>query len=159
MTTEEMVNELLNEIKTKLKQIDSRLDAEEVFLNGNCGNMYIMFAEYFFPKAVVPYMCSYKDEERHIITEIDGEFYDITGKTDLNKYIKYVQDNDKKNIYNAEDFSIKKIELHEREYKVGKRCNMYDYDDLFGESMISNQMFRLEQHFKAFKESKFKEER
>ncbi len=159
MATEEMVNELLNEIKSKLKQIDSKLDAEKVFLNGNCGNMYTIFANYFPKKAVVPHIISYNKIPYHIISEIDGEFYDITGKTSFEKYIDYVQKNNPNSSFLSEKFSMERVEIADRSYRVNQMSDMYDYDENYEQSGIANQMYRLEEHLKLFKESKSKEEK
>lgn len=151
-TTEEKVNELLTEIKSKMKEMN--LDAEKVFLNGNCGNMYTIFANYFSNKAVVPYLISYENYPYHIVTQIDGELYDITGKTSLDKYVDYVQKNNEYITHSPEKFDISKIEIQDREDKVRRMSDMYDYDENYNQSSIMNQMNRLKEHIKGFKASK-----
>lgn len=150
MTTEEMVIELIEEIKRKMKEM--RLDAEKVFLNGNCGNMYTILANYFSNKAVVPYIISCDGYPYHIVTQIDEEFYDITGKTSLDKYVDYIKSHNKG--FEKSEFTINKIDIAERKEKVNKMSNMYAYDEAFNQSSIEREMYMLQNHINGFKSSR-----
>lgn len=93
----------INFIKNRLAEM--RLDATEIFLNGDCGNMFSIFSKIFEDKELTPHCIYYKKEHPyHIVTEIEGRLYDITGETSLEKYCKYLNDNNIKQ-YNIEDLS------------------------------------------------------
>lgn len=133
MTIEERVNELIEAITNELKGTRT-LDAKDVFLNGNCGNMYTIFAKYFGPKeAVVPYRISYKGEPYHIVSKIGEDFYDITGKTSLEQYIEYVKTSkgNRGLSFDERDFSIEEIPIQEREEAISQQSNAYygGYDE------------------------------
>lgn len=52
---------------------------QDIFLNGSCCNLY------FILKAVYPSAEAYYNHE-HVITKIDGKFYDITGEVSSKGY-------------------------------------------------------------------------
>ena len=55
----------------------------EIYKSGSCYNFYLIL-KYVFPQSK-PYF-----DENHIITEINGKFYDITGEvTKSNKHIEF----------------------------------------------------------------------
>jgi len=62
---------------------DSFIGSQQVYTEGSCYHFYLILKE-VFPQAI-PYY-----DEDHVVTNIDGKFYDITGeirKTDnLNKF-------------------------------------------------------------------------
>ena len=52
---------------------DSFIGSQQVYTNGSCYHFYLILKK-VFPNAV----CWY--DESHIVTEINGRFYDITGE-------------------------------------------------------------------------------
>lgn len=117
------------------------LDAEEVFLNGNCGNLYKIFVS-AFPKYTIPFLIVHKDEPMHIVTKIEDKFYDITGETSLEKYVKYLNENNSRLIeFQEKDFNIKQISVADR--ILDKMCDMYKYNEEYNQSEIRNQMYKL----------------
>lgn len=138
------VNEEINEevvywllfIKNRMKEM--KLDANDVFMNGNCGNLYSIFQKIFKEKAV-PHSIKYKGEPWHIVTEIEGKLYDISGLTNIEKYCKYLNEHNEDDEYRIEDFSECVTDL----YTVEKQSNQYDYDS---RHYYENKMFQLEQY-------------
>ena len=151
-TIEERANELIEFITLKMKEMG--LNAEEVFLNGNCGNLYSIFASYFKKEAVVPYEILYKGYPHHIVTKIGDDYYDITGKTSLDKYIEYVKENNTYPNFRKEDFEIKEIGIPNRNDRIRKQTNRYNYDEDFGQSSIVSEMDRLDVAIKSFENEK-----
>ena len=126
MNIEEKVNELIEFLTKKLKE-SRGLDAQTVFLNGNCGNMYTVFSEFFIKESVIPYRITYKDEPYHIISKIGENFYDITGKTSLEQYIEYLRENSDDKNYDANDFKLEEIPVNKRWSNVREQSNGYYY--------------------------------
>jgi len=56
---------------------DSFVGSQQVYTNGSCYHFYLILKE-VFPQAKCWYDMS------HIVTEIDGKFYDITGEIQKN---------------------------------------------------------------------------
>ena len=56
---------------------DSFIGSQQVYTNGSCYHFYLILKK-VFPNAV----CWY--DESHIVTEINGKFYDITGEVQKN---------------------------------------------------------------------------
>lgn len=155
-TIEEKVNELIDFIKNCMKKMN--LDAEHVFLNGNCGNLYTIFDNYLKKEAVIPYEILHKGWPCHIVTKIQDDFYDITGKTSLEKYIQYVVDHRSNPLYeyNSEDFEIRQIGIEGRKYRIEQQSDMYRYDENYDESAISNEMYKLYKELEKFEDEKTK---
>lgn len=78
----------------KLEKMRGR-DPLEVYLSGNCGNLFYLFEQTKVPKlvsmqsilqAVFPQVTAYGVKGNygvdHIVTKIDEDYYDITGKLD-----------------------------------------------------------------------------
>jgi len=55
---------------------------EEIFLNGDCGR-FAMILQYVFPQGTMFYLPS----DEHVYFEIDGSYYDVTGRLS-NNYVK-----------------------------------------------------------------------
>jgi hypothetical protein len=55
-----------------------------VFTNGGCFKFYVILHS-IFPEAI----CYYN--EHHVITEIDGKYYDITGRVKKTNHIKKIE--------------------------------------------------------------------
>lgn len=60
----------------------SHPNIEHMFLNGSCMNLFCILRT-IYPQAVAWYNID------HIITEIDGKFYDITGKVSNKGYMLF----------------------------------------------------------------------
>ena len=56
---------------------DSFVGSQQVYTNGSCYHFYLILKN-IYPSA----KCWY--DESHIVTEIDGKFYDITGEVQKN---------------------------------------------------------------------------
>ena len=56
---------------------DSFVGSQQVYTNGSCYHFYLILKN-IYPSAI----CWY--DESHIVTEIDGKFYDITGEVQKN---------------------------------------------------------------------------
>jgi len=56
---------------------DSFIGSQEVYTEGSCYHFYLILKE-VFPQANPHY------DMNHMITEIDGKYYDITGEVKLN---------------------------------------------------------------------------
>ena len=142
-TIETKITEFIELIKSKMKEMG--LNATDVFLNGNCGNLYKLFVEHFPRQAIIPYVIKHGEEQLHMVSQINGKFYDITGETDLDKYYEYVKKNHPGHykFYDKEEFSIQKLEPSEREKTVREMSDKYDYDEEFKESSIKYEMSRL----------------
>ena len=137
------VEELIQFIKDEMRKMN--LDAEEVFLNGNCGNLYRIFVEKF-PKYTTPFLITYRGEPFHIVTKIGDRLYDITGETNLDKYadIFIASENGKTRVpYKKEKFAIEQISLTHDVIRNRKMCNMYKYDDRYDQSIIDGDMEKL----------------
>lgn len=145
----EEVMELLNFIRTKMKEMN--LDAEDVFLNGNCGDLYKIFVSKF-SKYTTPFLIRYKDEPYHIVTRIQDKIYDITGETDLEKYIEYIKRENKNYNFDEKAFTIEQLSVADN--LLHKMCGMYKYDENYGQSRISNEMGRLLTAIKGFNRDK-----
>lgn len=154
MTIEERVNELLEFIKDRMKEM--RLDASDVFMNGNCGNLYTIFANYFRKEAVVPYEILYRGEPYHIITKIGEGFYDISGKTYLEKYMEYLNSHNSSFRCTENDLEMREIGIEDRKSRISKQSDMYDYDEDWNQSLISGQMYKLDRLIEEFKKSREK---
>lgn len=130
MGLEKEVLELIEFVKEKMKEMG--YDATQVFLNGNCGNLYEIFCKKF-SKYSIPFIITYKGEPYHIVTKIGEHMYDITGKTDLNSYIDYIRANnsDYRNAPDS-DFQIEQVSVIDR--RLGKMKNMYGYYDDYDEN-------------------------
>lgn len=133
------VEQLLEFIKSEMKKMD--LDAEDVFLNGNCGNLYRILVEKF-PKYTTPFLIMYKEDPYHIVTKIGDRLYDITGETNLDKYVDiFISTNPDKYIkYKKEDFRIEQISLTHDVIVNRKMCNMYRYDERYDQSVFDKEM-------------------
>lgn len=135
---EQEVIELINFIKKEMREMN--LDATDVFLNGNCGNLYQILAKEFGPIAK-PYLIKYDGKQSHMLIKIQDIFYDITGKTTLEEYIEYVKTHNRGVSFNNSDFKIEELQLDS--IYINKMRNMYDYDEDYEESRISSQMGKL----------------
>jgi len=82
----EEVEELLEFIKQEMEYMNLR--AEDVFLNGNCGNLYRILVSQF-PKYTTPYLISHKGIPFHLVTGIGEKIYDIRGETSLDDYVEF----------------------------------------------------------------------
>lgn len=137
MDIENEVLELIDFIKEKMKEMN--LDAQDVFLNGNCGNLYKILVSKF-SKYTEPYVIKENNYPLHIVTKIQGKFYDITGETSLEKYLEYVKTHNSTRIKD-EDFSIDKCSVADP--ILNQMCDMYRYNEEFEQSEIENQMSNL----------------
>lgn len=151
-TIDERVGELLTEIKNKMAEMN--LDAENVFLNGNCGNLYTIFANFFTKEAVVPYEIIYEDIPYHIISKIGDNFYDITGKTSLKDYIQCLKERNPGMNFTESNFQIREIGIKDRSFRIRKQSDMYAYNEDYEQSEILNQMGRLYSYLDGFKRKK-----
>lgn len=134
------VEQLLEFIKSEMKKMD--LDAEDVFLNGNCGNLYRILVEKF-PKYTTPFLITYRGEPYHIVTKIGDRLYDITGETNLDKYVDIfiASERDENNIpYKRERFAIEQISVAHDVIVNKKMCNMYRYDERYDQSIYDEEM-------------------
>lgn len=156
-TIEERVNELIQVITENMKE--QGYNAREVFLNGNCGNMYTIFAKYFKKEAVVPYEVLYEGYPYHILTSINDELFDITGKTSLEDYINYLRENNPKLTFYEKDFELRKIPVNDRSYRIRQQSDMYDYDIIneHRSDYMPQVMYRLDDAISAFKKDKEQE--
>lgn len=138
MNVEAEVLSLINRIIEEMKKM--RFDAEKVFLNGDCGNLYTILARKF-PNMATPYLVYYQNEPYHILTKINEKFYDITGETTLEKYINYVKEH---NYYRhgEDDFRIEKLPK-DTEY-ISKMSNQYEVDENYEESIADSAIKLLE---------------
>ena len=136
----EDVEDLLRFIKEEMDKMG--IDAEEAFLNGDCGNLYKIFVSKF-PKLTTPFLIRYKDEPMHIITRIGEKFYDITGETSLEKYAKRIREINYCVIekYEDKDFELERLSVADR--LLDKMCDMYKYNDDYEQSEIDSQMHQL----------------
>jgi len=137
MNIEKEIFELLDFIKDEMQEMD--LNATKVFLNGNCGNLYKILVKKF-PKSTIPFLISNKNIPYHIVTKINNKFYDITGETDLKKYIEYLRKANNKE-YKEEDFEIKQLSVADE--LLNKMCDMYEYNEDYEQSEIENEMKKL----------------
>lgn len=142
---EKEVLELIEFIKQKMKEMN--LDAEDVFLNGNCGDLYKIFVSKF-SKYTTPFLIKYRNQPYHIVTRIQNKFYDITGETDLKKYTKYVKEKNKNYSFDEKSFEMEQLSVSD--YLLYQMCGKYDYDENFGESKIHGQMSTLVTAVKEF---------
>lgn len=129
-------------IKNRMR--DMGLDAEEVFLNGNCGNFYQILKEIFSDKEVIAHRISHsKEGAMHIISEIKSEdgskFYDITGETNIEEYVKLVNRENPHKHYSIDDFN----EHVATDFEVRQQSDKYMYNEEFEQSEIDNQMNQL----------------
>lgn len=60
---------------------------EVIYMNGSCYRFHLFLKE-LYPNAI-PYMSQDKD---HVITKINNEFYDITGKVEEESYYPFTDD-------------------------------------------------------------------
>lgn len=144
---ENEVIELIEFIKQNMK--DMRLDAEDVFLNGNCGDLYKIFVSKF-SKYTTPFLIRYKNEPYHIVTRIQGKFYDITGETDLKKYTNYVKEKNRNYRFEERDFEMEQLSVADN--LLQKMCGMYRYNEDYNQSEIKNQMDRLLGSLRSYRE-------
>ena len=151
-TIENRVNELISIIKEKLAEM--KLDAEKVFINGNCGDLHTIFADYFKKEAVVPYEITYQGRPVYIMSKIGDDLYDITGKTSLEKYVDYIEKNSDYFYNNKKDYGIREIEVGKRERRIAEQSNKYGYDDNFGEPQYPYAMKDLKEYIQKIKEEK-----
>ena len=151
-TVQEKVEELIQFINNTMKEM--RLDATDVFMNGNCGNMYTIFAKFFRKEAVIPYEILYNGEPYHIFTKINEDFYDISGKTSLDKYIDYLRKNNSNMEFSKRDFELKEIDISDRYHRIKQQSNMYAYDEDYEQSCIENQMNSLNRKIEELIKSK-----
>ncbi len=143
------VVKLIEFIKKKMKEMN--LNAEEVFLNGNCGDLYKIFVSKF-PKYTTPFLITYNEIPYHIITKIQDRFYDITGETNLEKYIKYVKENNATMHFNEEEFKMEQLSVANP--ILHRMCGQYRYNENFEQSEISNEMHRLLENISEYDKSK-----
>lgn len=131
---ENRIEELISFIKNEMERMG--LDAEKVFLNGNCGNLYNIFAMEF--EGAEPWVIMYRGNPYHIVTKLNNQFYDITGKTNINEYIKYMKEN------NTQKFDENKFEIKKDESGIAKQMeNKFMYNEDFDQSEIYNEMCNL----------------
>ena len=83
---------------TALRQTDEYI--EQIFMKGSCYKFYV-FLKTLFPEAK-PYMSAHKD---HILTKIDGKYYDILGEVDIHD-TEYYEPLTKKDEKLVEDWSF-----------------------------------------------------
>ena len=134
------VEELIEFIKKEMKEM--YLNAEKVFLNGNCGNLYMIFAKQF-PKYTTPYLISYKGVPYHMVSRIGERFYDITGETSLDKYSDKMAELNKYMKVDKNDFDIRQLSVADDIIRFKRMCNMYRYNDDYEQSEIENEMNAL----------------
>lgn len=146
-TLEDEITEFIEKIKAKMSEM--RLDAVDVFYNGNCGNLYQILAKHFSQHhAIIPYLITYEGKPMHIVSEIEGKLYDITGETSLEKYIHYVREHNSGQ-FDEKKFAIRKLEkAKERMYYSRRMADMYRYNEDYEQSEIENQMERLLDYLK-----------
>ena len=65
----------------RLQEFKRLRNPMKVYVFGNCGNLYFLLKK-AFPDAI-PYLSKTRKYGEHIITCIDGKFYDIRGKLAL----------------------------------------------------------------------------
>lgn len=140
-----MEKDILNfieEVKNQTRKLN--LEPEEVFLNGNCGNLYHMLArEFSRTHTVVPVLIVCREEPMHMVTEIDGKLYDITGETSLPKYIEFLT-NHTSPFFREKEFSLRRlVDPEEKEYYTTKMIDMYRYNEDYEQSETKEQMQRL----------------
>ena len=126
-------------IKNRMKSMG--LDAEKVFLNGNCGNFYKILKEIFSDKEVIPHRISHpKEGAMHIISEIksgnESKFYDITGETDIIRYADLFNRLNPYRKYATDEFT----EHVATDFEVRQQSDRYRYNEEFEQSEIDNQM-------------------
>ena len=154
-TIEERVNELIKLITEKCEEMN--LDARKVFLNGNCGNMFTILAQYFTKEAVVPCEILYRNYPYHIVSKIGDGVYDITGKTSIEKYINYLREHNPRLTFDEKDFEIRVIPAMDREHRIRQQTNVYGCDINGNRDYnIINKMDRLDSEIRKFKSSKEK---
>ncbi len=139
------VMELIEIIKRKMQEMN--LDAENVFLNGNCGDLYKIFVSKF-SKYTTPFLITYNKLPYHIVTRIQDKFYDITGETDLDKYIEYVKKNNF--IANIDESKFEIEQLSVANTLLHKMCGMYKYNEDYEQSEISNEMNKLLEYINTY---------
>ena len=150
---EDEILEFIEKIRDKMASM--KLDAVDVFYNGNCGNLYQLLAKRFSQHhAVIPHLIIYREVPQHIVSEIEGKLYDITGETSLEKYIQYVKEHNYGK-FEDKDFSIKPLVVpKDRMYYTSKMADMYRYNDEYEQSEISNQMYQLKKYLEAEQQEK-----
>jgi len=75
MNRQAEILELIGELR------GSHTEMEHIFLNGRCFNLYLLLRR-IYPQSIPWY------NSDHIITEIDGKYYDITGQVSNKNYQK-----------------------------------------------------------------------
>jgi len=118
----EEVEEFLKTIEKAMEYMD--LDAQDVFLNGDCGNLYKMFAKRF-GKLAKPFVISYKGKPYHMLTGIGEKIYDIRGETGLEDYVEYFIESEKDPTLRKEDFDIKQISDEDKIIRTEELCDNY----------------------------------
>lgn len=143
------VLDYISEVRRQTEKLN--LKPDEVFLNGNCGNLYYLLVnEFSKTHKIIPCLIFCREEPMHMVTEVDGELYDITGITSLEKYIKFLKDHTSP-LYREEDFKLKRLEdLEEREYYTSRMINMYRYNEDYEQSEVQEEMDRLEKRMKDY---------
>ena len=136
----ERVENLLEFIREQMEKMN--LDAEQVFLNGNCGNLYKIFVSKF-SKFTTPFLIRYEQKPIHIITKIGEKFYDITGETSLEKYIGYVRERNSNRVTSFEDKDFTLEQLSVANPLLNKMCDMYRYNEEYEQSEIDYEMHKL----------------
>lgn len=143
------VLKFINAIKNKMSQMN--LNAEEVFLNGNCGNLYALLVKEFSSRhSVIPNLITFEGKPAHLVSEIEGKLYDIMGETSLNKYIDYVRAHNRGK-FSEDDFSIKPLtNPEEKHYYTSKMRDMYKYNEDYEQSEVEREMYILEKYLEDY---------
>lgn len=136
----EEVEEFLKSIEKAMEYME--LNAQEVFLNGDCGNLYKMFAKRF-GKLAKPFLISYKGRPYHILTGIGEKIYDIRGETSLEDYVEYFMESEKDPTLRKEEFDIKQISDEDRVITNEELCDNYIKVENTGEEYKINHLISM----------------
>lgn len=150
MNIEEEIIKLIAFINQQMNQMN--LSAKEIFMNGNCGNLYTIL-EKQFSNMTKPYVIKYRGHPYHIVTKVKDNFYDITGKTNLKEYVQYL------NTHNPIMLSYENFEIEEilDNKIISKMSNVYKNftDENFkDEGGVLRQMIKLEESIEEFRKGK-----
>lgn len=151
-----MNKEVLDYIKEVRRQTEKlNLNPDEVFLNGNCGNLYQLLSQEFSRRhRVTPVLISHRDEPMHMVTDIDGVLYDITGVTTLEKYVQFLRDHSGP-LYKEADFTVKPlVEPSERGYYTSRMVDMYRYNEDYEQSETELEMHKLVKKMKDYSQER-----
>ena len=94
----------MNDVEEFISVIrDSFVGSQEVYTHGSCYHFYLILKK-VYPNAV----CWY--DQSHIITEINGKFYDITGEVQKNSNLEIMDHAAHYSLKNPFNIYVKKYE-------------------------------------------------